>query len=193
MNMNFMSRLCSVLVLCGVCISFSEEMYLTLDDDVTVILKTNHTWKYESEGAATALIGKPVTLEDGSTIILNKNRTWGSVNGSEPVDRIQSTKLESLNAAGIAKRGDLSEAGTAAMETAMSQLVKQLYESSPEAATAGMQTVSECLQSQEYDNETSHSYENKMYNVTVRLTIDEIAINRTLDCIKTRMKSGKDK
>jgi hypothetical protein len=186
-TMNISSKLImsAAFVLMLFCIIKAEELYLTLEDDVNIVLKTSHKWRYEKDGEVSQFVGKPIILDDGNIIVLNKNGTWGYEKTGKADHSVPSSQLQSLNAVGMAMRSDLSEARAAAMETAMNNLAKQLSQSTPDIAGVELQVITECLGNEEREIESSDVFK-ELYKVTVKLSVDEAAIRNALHCIRSR-------
>gem|GEM_PF-4948612 len=168
----------------------ADELYLTLEDGVAVVLHTNHTWRYQKPGDATSMIGKPIDLDDGSTLVLQKNGTWGFVTDKTGRPGAPSSGLQSLNSVGVAKRSDLGDARAEAMKTALERLAKQFRSAMPKLVVEE-RVLMECIESEEKDVETSDEWVD-MYKATVKLNVDEMGIRNILHCIESRRRISEE-
>jgi hypothetical protein len=161
----------------------AEDLYLTLEDGVSVILHTNYTWDYEKGGAISSHLGEPITLDDGSTLVLNKNGTWGFVVEEDTGGR-KTTNLQSVNAVGVSQREELDEARAGAMEEALKRLAKQLRAGIPELSGTKEQTLLDCVENEEKSVESSEE-RLKLWKATVKLGLDAAGIQNILHCVET--------
>ena len=165
----------------------AEQLFLTLEDGVSVVLNTDYTWQYEKKGASSSFVGKPITLDDGNTLMLKKDGTWGYITEAKGDRGKPTSGLQSLHATGMAKRSDLSVAGAEAMETALERLAKQLREAMPDLKVSD-QVLTECIAAEDKDVESSDDYDGSLYSATIKLALDEMGIRNILHCVETRRK-----
>jgi len=184
----------SAVVISAVCVmlfalsALCEDMYLTLEDGVSVVLHSNHTWSYDEGNKASLSLGKPITLDDGTTLVVNKDGTWGFVLDKQG-GSVKSTNLESVNAVGIAKREQVSDAKASAMETALGRLAKQMKSAVPDLANVKEQTLLDCIQKEEKEVESSEEMQ-EIWKATVKLRLDGTGVRNVLHCVESIRKLG---
>ncbi|MBD3390777.1 MAG: hypothetical protein GF418_01970 [Chitinivibrionales bacterium] len=162
----------------------AEDMYLTLEDGVSVILHTDYTWDYEKGGEVSRHLEEPISLDDGSTLVLKKDGTWGFVAEGLAGGTRKPTNLTAVNAVGVSKRSALDEARAGAMEEAIERLSKQLRDASPELADAPLQTVIDCVTKEEKAVETREE-QLDLWKATVKLSLDATGIQNVFHCVRT--------
>jgi hypothetical protein len=157
---------------------FAEDLYLTLEDGVSVILHQNYTWDYQEGDEKSIGLGKPILLDDGSTIVVNKNGTWGFVTDKLSQRPGIETDVASVSGVGVAQREKLDDAKASAMETALKRLAKQFKAAVPELKV-DEQTLIDCIYKEEKNIETGE-VKLKLWKATVKLQLDEQGVQNVL-------------
>lgn len=165
------------LVVCLVGFSNAEEISVSFDEGIDLILHEDFTWE-PGENVDWVPPGVfEVTLEDGRNLILHNDFTWScvsSVDGEE-------MPLQTAYSVGKARREHWDAAREDAEREAVRRLAIQLNSLKP---GADLLTLAECIALQEKSVDVSERSQSG-WEISVRIEVGPDAIRTILDCAQT--------
>jgi hypothetical protein len=166
-----------------------ENLYLTVQDSIAIVLHANKTWDFARDGKRGKVnFDEPVTLEDGSELRLWKNGAWAFV-GSSPARAGERNDMDTAFASAVVKRSSLADAKTGAMDEAVKRLADQLI-AGTKHTKPNRQKLMVCIQNEDKDVESSDEQRNGTYAATVKLSMDAEGIRNVIECANSTGASG---
>ncbi len=166
-------RLC-LMVACVVGTLWSDDISVSLDKGIDLILHEDFTWEPGETGSWIPPGVFEVALDDGRNLILHNDFTWRFSSGAAG-ERIP---LETAYAVGTARRETAEAAREDAGREAVRRLAIQLESVIP---GADLRTLTECISRQEKKTDVDE-HSQSGWDVTVRIEIGREAIQGIMDC-----------